>query len=159
MRKTDRYFPGNNTNALWQMYRTVPFLKAFRNTAVIEASRVVPFVSVKRWMYRQLLGMEIGEKTALAYKVMPDLMFPEKIHIGSNSIIGYQSTLLTHEHLIDEYRLGDIVIGNEVMIGANVTILPGVTIGDRAVVAAGTVVHKDVPARAFAGGSPMRIRT
>ena len=42
------------------------------------------------------------------------------------------------------------------MIGANVTILPGVTIGDDAVVAAGSVVHKDVAPGAFVGGNPMR---
>ena len=43
------------------------------------------------------------------------------------------------------------------MIGANTTILPGVTIGDRAVVSAGTLVHRDVPAGAFVGGNPMQI--
>ncbi|BAI87122.1 2,3,4,5-tetrahydropyridine-2,6-dicarboxylate N-acetyltransferase [Bacillus subtilis] len=43
------------------------------------------------------------------------------------------------------------------MIGANTTILPGVKIGDGAVVSAGTLVHKDVPAGAFVGGNPMRI--
>jgi acetyltransferase-like isoleucine patch superfamily enzyme len=42
------------------------------------------------------------------------------------------------------------------MIGANSTVLPGVTIGDHAVIAAGSVIHKDVPAYAFVGGNPMR---
>ena len=42
------------------------------------------------------------------------------------------------------------------MIGANTTILPGVTIGDGAVVAAGSVVHKDVAPGSFVGGNPMR---
>ncbi|MEC2028543.1 acyltransferase, partial [Bacillus subtilis] len=50
-----------------------------------------------------------------------------------------------------------VLIGDEVMIGANTTILPGVKIGDGAVVSAGTLVHKDVPAGAFVGGNPMRI--
>ncbi|MNE86632.1 Virginiamycin A acetyltransferase [compost metagenome] len=58
--------------------------------------------------------------------------------------------------MIKEYRLGDVRIGSNVMIGANTTILPGVTIGDHAVVAAGSLVHKDVPAHAFVGGNPMR---
>lgn len=87
--------------------------------------------------------------------VMPDIMFPEKITVGDNSIIGYNTTLLAHEYLIREYRLGEIVIGNEVMIGANTTILPGVRIGDGAIVSAGTLVHKDVPSGAFVGGNPM----
>lgn len=112
---------------------------------------------LKNWLYRTFLGMKIGEKTALAFMVMPDIMFPEKIKIGRNSIIGYNTTILAHEYLIDEYRLGPVVIGDEVMIGANSTILPGVVIGDRAVVAAGTVVHKDVPAGAFVAGNPMRV--
>lgn len=101
--------------------------------------------------------MEIGEHTAFALMVMPDVMFPEKIKVGRNSIIGYNTTILAHEYLIEEYRLGDVVIGDDVMIGANSTILPGVVIGDRAVVAAGTVVHKDVPAGAFVAGNPMRV--
>jgi acetyltransferase-like isoleucine patch superfamily enzyme len=49
------------------------------------------------------------------------------------------------------------VIGSEVMIGANSTILPGITIGDGAIVSAGTLVHKDVPPGAFVGGNPMRV--
>lgn len=43
------------------------------------------------------------------------------------------------------------------MIGANCTILPGVTIGDGAIVSAATLVHEDVPAGAFVGGNPMKL--
>ena len=84
-------------------------------------------------------------------------MFPEKIKVGRNSIIGYNTTILAHEYLINEYRLGEVAIGDEVLIGANSTILPGITIGDGATVSAGTLVHKNVPAGAFVGGNPMRI--
>lgn len=77
--------------------------------------------------------------------------------MGDSTIIGYNTTILAHEYLIEEYRLGEVRIGNRVMIGANSTILPGVTIGDGAVVSAGTLVHRDVPAGAFVGGNPMRI--
>src|SRR5690625_5170509 len=108
-------------------------------------------------MYRTFLRMEVGEKTAFALMVMPDIMFPEKIKVGSNCIIGYNTTILAHEYLIEEYRLGEVVIGDDVMIGANSTILPGVVIGDGAIVSAGTLVHKDVPAGSFVGGNPMRI--
>ncbi len=101
--------------------------------------------------------MKVGDQTAVALMVMMDIMFPEKISIGRNSIIGYNTTILAHEYLIDEYRLGDVVIGDEVMVGANSTILPGVTIGDGAIVSAGTLVHQDVPAGSFVGGNPMRV--
>src|SRR5690625_5712267 len=86
--------------------------------------------------------------------VMPDIMIPEKIKVGSNSIIGYNTTILAHEYLIKEYRVGKVIIGDEVMIGANTTILPGVTIGDGAIVSAKTLVHKNVPPGSFVGGNP-----
>lgn len=101
--------------------------------------------------------MRVGDQTSFALMVMLDVMFPEKISVGKNSVIGYNTTILAHEYLIREYRLGDVEIGDEVLIGANSTILPGVTIGDGAIVSAGTLVHKDVPAGAFVGGNPMTI--
>ena len=101
--------------------------------------------------------MKIGDQTSFALMVMLDVMFPEKISVGRNTVIGYNTTILAHEYLIKEYRLGDVHIGDEVMIGANTTILPGINIGDGAVVSAGTLVHRDVPAGAFVGGNPMQI--
>ncbi|WP_077613949.1 acyltransferase [Caenibacillus caldisaponilyticus] len=156
MRKTTRY-PVEGPNPLWHVYRTVPFLKVMKNFIVIQIGRYTPSMRMKNWLYRTFLRMKIGEKTSFALMAMPDVMFPEKITVGRNSVIGYNTTILTHEYLIDEYRLGEVVIGDEVMIGANCTILPGVTIGDRAVVSAGTLVHKDVPPGSFVGGNPMRI--
>jgi acetyltransferase-like isoleucine patch superfamily enzyme len=156
VRRTTKY-PVSGANSLWQIYKTVSFWKVLKNVIIIQIGRYTPFLAVKNWLYRTFLRMKIGEKTALAFMVMPDIMFPEKIQIGRNCIIGYNTTILAHEYLIDEYRLGDVIIGDEVMIGANSTVLPGVVIGDRAVVAAGTVVHKDVPAGAFVAGNPMRI--
>ncbi|MGG3956390.1 acyltransferase [Bhargavaea massiliensis] len=156
MRKTERHVV-EGTNSLWQVYRTVSFWKVLKNVIVILIGRYTPFFPLKNWLYRTFLRMDIGEHTALAFMVMPDILFPEKIRIGSNTIIGYNTTILAHEYLVNEYRLGDVIIGNEVMIGANTTILPGVTIGDRAVVSAGTLVHRDVPAGAFVGGNPMQI--
>jgi acetyltransferase-like isoleucine patch superfamily enzyme len=156
VRRTTKY-PISGANSLWQIYKTVSFWKVLKNVIIIQIGRYTPFLAVKNWLYRTFLRMKIGEKTALAFMVMPDIMFPEKIQIGRNCVIGYNTTILAHEYLIDEYRLGDVIIGDEVMIGANSTVLPGVVIGDRAVVAAGTVVHKDVPAGAFVAGNPMRI--
>ncbi len=156
MRKTTRY-PVEGANSLWQIYKTVSFWKVVKNFIVIQIARYTPFLSVKNWLYRTFLRMKVGEKTAFALMVVPDIMFPEKISVGNNSIIGYNTTILAHEYLINEYRLGSVVIGNEVMIGANSTILPGLTIGDRAIVAAGTLVNKDVPPGAFVGGNQMRL--
>lgn len=156
MRRTTRY-PVLGENSLWNVYKTVSFWKVMKNFIIIQIARYTPFLSVKNWLYRTFLRMKVGKKTSFALMVMPDIMFPEKITVGDNSIIGYNTTLLAHEYLIREYRLGEIVIGNEVMIGANTTILPGVKVGDGAIVSAGTLVHKDVPSGAFVGGNPMRV--
>ncbi|MED0680741.1 acyltransferase [Aneurinibacillus thermoaerophilus] len=155
-RKTERY-PVQGPNSLWQMYKTVSFWKVVKCFIVVQLARYIPWLPLKNWMYRTFLGMRIGENTAVALMVMMDTMFPERISIGSNTIIGYNTTILAHEYLIDEYRLGNVKIGSGVMIGANSTILPGVTIGDGAVVSAATLVNQDVPPGAFVGGNPMRI--
>jgi acetyltransferase-like isoleucine patch superfamily enzyme len=156
MRRTTRY-PVEGANSLWHVYKTVPFGKVVKNFIVIQLARYTPFLGMKNWLYKKILKMKIGEHTSFALMVMLDVMFPEKISVGRNTVIGYNTTILAHEYLIKEYRLGDVEIGSEVMIGANTTILPGVQIGDGAIVSAGTLVHKDVPAGAFVGGNPMRI--
>jgi acetyltransferase-like isoleucine patch superfamily enzyme len=156
VRRTARYAV-TEANSLWQVYKTVPFSKVVKNFIVIQLARYTPFLGMKNWLYRKLLRMQVGEQTSFALMVMLDVMFPEKIKVGRNCVIGYNTTILAHEYLIKEYRLGEVVIGDEVMIGANSTILPGVEIGSRAIVSAGTLVHKDVPAGAFVGGNPMRV--
>lgn len=156
MRRTTRY-PVKGGNSLWQLYQTVSFWKVLKNVLVLEVARFIPFFTWKNSMYRTFLHMTVGGQTAFAFKVMPDLLYPEKISVGENAIIGYNTTILAHEYLLDEYRIGEVVIGDEVMIGANSTILPGVKIGSRAVISAATLVNADVPEGAFAGGNPMRI--
>lgn len=84
------------------------------------------------------------------------------ITIGDNCLIGHNVVIATLNHDRSVEKRGDcipspVIIGNQVWIGANATILPGVTIGDRAIVAAGAVVTRDVPAYATVGGVPARI--
>lgn len=84
------------------------------------------------------------------------------IEIGDNVLIGQQVVIATLNHdLIPEKRANmypaPVKIGNGVWIGAHATVLSGVTIGDGAVVAAGAVVNKDVPANTVVGGVPAKI--
>ncbi|MBD2847481.1 acyltransferase [Paenibacillus sp. IB182496] len=155
MRRVERH-PVEGPNALWQMYRTVSPWRAVRNFVFIQLARYCPILSLKNTIYRRVLRMQVGRHTAFALMVMVDVFFPERISVGENTIIGYNTTILTHEYLIKEYRLGPVEIGSGVMIGANTTILPGVRIGDHAVVAAGSVVHRDVAPHSFVGGNPLR---
>lgn len=157
MRRTERYPAKGGANSLWHIYRTVSFFKVAKNFAVIQLSRYTPFISMKSFLFRVFLNMEVGKKASFALMAMPDVMFPERIKVGDNSIIGYNTTILAHEYLIDEYRVGDVVIGKNVLIGANTTILPGVEIGDGAIVSAATLVNRDIPPGAFAGGNPVKI--
>src|SRR5690625_1131944 len=156
MRRTERY-KVENANSLWNIYKTVSFFKVVKNFVIIQLARYTPFLSVKNMLYRLFLRMKVGKKTAFALMVVPDVMFPEKISVGNNCIIGYNTTILAHEYLIKEYRIGEVNIGNDVLIGANTTILPGVNIGDGAVVSASTLVNKDVPPGVFVGGNPMKV--
>jgi acetyltransferase-like isoleucine patch superfamily enzyme len=156
MRKTERY-PVEGANSLWQIYRTVSVWKGIRNFIFIQIARYSPSLRLKNAIYRRVLGMKVGNNTAFGLMAMVDVFFPERISIGDNTIIGYNATILAHEYLIHEYRLGDVKIGSNVLIGANTTILPGVTIGDHAVVGAGSVVHKDVAPYSFVAGNPLRV--
>ena len=84
------------------------------------------------------------------------------VTIGDDSLIGHNALLATLNHDMDPARRADmhpalIVIGKRVWLGSNVTVLPGVTIGDGAVVAAASVVTKDVPANSVVVGSPAKV--
>lgn len=143
-------------NAMHGWHRYVPFWRVVRNYVVAEFCRICPSLRLKNFLYRSI-GMKVERDVAFGLKAMVDIFFPDMIHIGANTLIGYNATLLGHEFLVTGWRLGEVHIGRNVMIGANVTVLPGVTIGDGAVVAAGAVVNKDVPPGAFVGGVPIRI--
>ncbi len=84
------------------------------------------------------------------------------IYIGNNVLIAAGATLASQGHPTCPPRWGRVVskpvrIGNEVWIGANATILPGVTIGDGSIVAAGAVVTHDVPSFSIVAGVPARV--
>ena len=84
------------------------------------------------------------------------------IEIGDNALIGQQVVIATLNHDLAPDKRANMIpapvkIGNNVWIGAHATILAGVTIGDNAVVAAGAVVTKDVPANSVVGGVPAKI--
>ncbi|MBY5944378.1 sugar O-acetyltransferase [Photobacterium rosenbergii] len=89
------------------------------------------------------------------------------INIGDNCLLAPGVVIATAGHPLDpverasgEEFAKEITIGNDVWFGANVTVCPGVTIGDNVVVGAGSVVTKDLPANTVCVGSPAKpIRT
>jgi acetyltransferase-like isoleucine patch superfamily enzyme len=82
------------------------------------------------------------------------------IHIGEDAQIGPGTLITTTDHDIYnslEARFKPVVIGNRAWIAANVTILPGVSVGENAVIGAGSVVTADIPANCVAVGVPARV--
>jgi acetyltransferase-like isoleucine patch superfamily enzyme len=84
------------------------------------------------------------------------------IHIGDGSLIGMNVNIATLNHGLDMKTrnttyASPVTVGKSVWIGSGATILPGVTIGDRAVVAAGAVVTKDVPEGTVVAGVPAKV--
>ena len=131
-------------------------LKVLYNYLLIGAARRAPSLRLKNALYRRT-GMKIGKNTAIAAGVMLDFFFPEMIEIGSNVIIGYNTTILTHEFLHEEWRTGRVKIGDNALIGAWTLVMPGSAVGDGAQVAAFSLVNKKVPAGERVGGVPIKI--
>ena len=87
-----------------------------------------------------------------------------QVRIGSHTLFGPGVQIYTAMHPLDagERRKGlefakPVVIGDDVWVGGAGVICPGVTIGDRSVIGAGSVVTRDVPADSFAAGNPCRV--
>ena len=95
------------------------------------------------------------------------LLAKDRIEIGENSTVAYGVTILTSadpngpknklSKLYPPFK-APVVIGDNCWIGARATILPGVTIGDCCVVAAGSVVTKDVPSGTMVAGNPAVVK-
>lgn len=115
------------------------------------------------WIYPGK-GLTIGNDVDIAFGVI--ITTKGGVTIGDRTLIGYRSQLLSANHNIPlgkgkffgaGHTYGPIDIKNDVWIGANTIILPNITIGEGAVIAAGSVVTKDVSPFTIVGGIPARI--
>lgn len=140
---------------MWHWRRLVPLRRVAVNFVVVYACRYVPFLTWKLALYRSV-GVRIGAHVSLGLEATLDPFFPQLISVGENTIIGFNTVVLAHEFLLHELRTGPVVIGRDVVIGANCTILAGVVIGDGAVVSAHSLVNSDVVAGERVGGVPAR---
>jgi maltose O-acetyltransferase len=109
-------------------------------------------------------NLSIGEDTFIGHQAFIGGHAHFKITIGSNVDIAPRVVVISGSHEIDMLgahsagrgKGGEINIQDGVWIGANSTILPGVTIGRKAVIGAGSVVVSDIPAFTIAVGNPCR---
>ena len=142
MREIDEVsFQGRNAAAYW--YRVRNPIRVLLNGLLMLLAKYFPSMIVKRNMLR-LVGVKIGKNVVIAPSTL-DPIFPELIEIGENSIIGWDSMILTHEFVSNKLRKGKVRIGNNTTIGAKALILPGVKIGNNVIVGAFSLVNKDVP--------------
>ena len=108
-------------------------------------------------------GIRIGNCVGIPNNVILDGR--GDLEIGDDTIIGFESIILTSTHISKDKDIliskqgmfhAPVRIGKNVWTGARVIILPGVSIGDGAIIGANSVVDKDIPANTVYGGVPAR---
>ena len=152
----DRHPTPGPRNSLWSWPDAKPPALVVRNYLAIVLARVSPSLRLKNWLFRRL-GMEVGRGVAWGLESTPDVFWPERITVEDDAVIGYDATLLCHEFLQDEYRLGTVRVGERAMIGAGAVVLPGVEVGAGARVAANSLVSEDVPPGTTVAGVPAEV--
>lgn len=106
-------------------------------------------------------GMVVGKNFHRMHGVILDDSHCWLITIGDNVTMAPRAHILAHDastcHHLGYARIGRVNIGNNVFIGADTVILPGVTIGDNCVIGANSTVIKDIPANVVAAGNPATV--
>lgn len=122
-------------------------------------SYIAPSVTMQR-----SYGIRAGRRLAVNRGTIID--GKGKIQIGDNVLIGPYVVIASAQHSFDQADLPmimqvetqkEVVIGNDVWIGAHAVILPGVHIGDRVIIGAGSIVSHDIESHSVAVGAPARV--
>lgn len=122
---------------------------------------------IRPWIWKKL-GVKIGKNVHIGHFVVPDFGNAERISIGNNVVISNGVNILCHKRDTYNYCKGDlatklpfkfedVTIEDNVQIGLNCTIMPGVTIGKGAIVGSCSLVTKNIPAWSIAVGSPAKV--
>ncbi len=121
-----------------------------------------------RKKYYRMKGNEIGNNTYISPKAFIDSHKPGRVSIGENCYITRNVVILCHtdtkrggplgkwEKQGGKRVFGDVRIGNNVFIGVNSVVMPGVTIGDDVIIGALSLVANDIPEGKIAVGSPAK---
>lgn len=131
----------------WRLFLLRLFGAKLENVFIFSSARIyIP------WLLEMNQGACLGPYSEV-YNLGP-------VYFGENSVLSQYSYICNGTHDLSTLRLplmiGEITIGRNVFIGAKALILPGISIGDGAVIGAGSVVTKDVEAWSVVGGNPAR---
>jgi maltose O-acetyltransferase len=106
------------------------------------------------------LGVQIGKNSTVLYPAYVDGRWPYLLEIGNNVVISINATILTHDastaYAGDMVKVGKVIVHDHCFIGANCTILSGVSIGPESIVGAGSIISRDVPPNTVYAGNPAR---
>ena len=133
-------------------------LSDLRSTGVLAVVRreLRPmFAELRRLYFNKIWGMDIGPECRISFSARLDKNYPRGIHVGEGTAINFGACVLAHDTVRGLHV--HTYIGKECNIGAQSMIMPGVRIGDHCVVAAASVVMKDVPSNSLVAGNPARI--
>lgn len=132
------------------------WVRAFINNVIARnlPHRNTPF---KTFLYR-LTGITIGRHVFIGMNNYMEDYNTENVFIEDGVVISFNTTFIAHGMKRSKKTIEEkiIVVRSGAYIGARTTILPGVTIGEKAVVGAGSVVVKDIPPGAIAVGNPCK---
>lgn len=104
----------------------------------------------------RMKGMDIGKHASVARNARMDKANPKGIHIGEYSRISVYTAVDSHDYFGGRGYV-DTYIGHHTIVGGYSVVLPGIKIGNHCMVAAGSIVTKDVPDHCLVGGNPAKI--
>jgi acetyltransferase-like isoleucine patch superfamily enzyme len=110
---------------------------------------------LRRQYFNRVWQMQLGEGSVVSFSAKLDKTNPRGLHIGKYTVVTFGAAILTHDYVNNVTR--DVYIGDDCFIGAHAIILPGVRIGNNCIVAAATVVARDVPSGCLVAGNPARV--
>lgn len=116
--------------------------------------------ALKRLLRNDTVAKAVNKNGSYSNSLV-DTLVPEFVEIGANFISAPGSIILGHDASLllftKKYRIQKTIIGNNVFLGANSVVLPGVIIGDNVIVGAGSVVTKNIASNSVVAGNPARV--
>ncbi|MBD5338198.1 MAG: acyltransferase [Bacteroides sp.] len=149
---------------VFKTYRDSFLLKFFMNSWILS-----PFTprKIRPWILKKI-GCHVGKDIFVGDNVIIDSSHSDMIYVEDHAHIAGGTRLLCHQRDLSNYCIGDdyaklgyriapIILRKGCLVGMECFIMPGVTIGEGAIVGAGSLVTKDIPAWTIATGRPAKV--